>query len=98
LATWNVRSLYRPKDLRITVNELKKYKIALPAEEEAKDQLYEQLERAYAACPSHDVKLMMGDANEKLGRESVHQPTIGKYSLHESTMASDWSTLLQAGK
>jgi hypothetical protein len=29
------------------------------SEEEAKDQFYEQLERAYAgaACPSHDVKL-----------------------------------------
>jgi hypothetical protein len=27
------------------------------SEEEGKDQFYEQLERAYAACPSHDVKL-----------------------------------------
>jgi exonuclease III len=55
------------------------------SEEEAKDQFYEQLERAYAACPSHDVKLVMGDANAKVGRETVHQPTISKHSLHEST-------------
>jgi ferredoxin len=55
------------------------------SEEEAKDQLYEQLERAYAACPSHDVKLVMGDANAQVGWETVHQPTIGKHSLHEST-------------
>jgi hypothetical protein len=27
------------------------------SEEEAKDQFYEQLERAHAACPSYDVKL-----------------------------------------
>jgi hypothetical protein len=27
----------------------------------------------------------MGDANAKIGRESEHQPTIGKHSLHEST-------------
>jgi hypothetical protein len=55
------------------------------SEEEAKHQFYEQLERAYAACPSHDVKLMMGDANAKVGRETVHQPTISKHSLHENT-------------
>jgi exonuclease III len=165
LATWNVRSLNRPGGLRITINELRKYKIAKASsqetswnkstpqaftingyniytssltnnhecrtaflvdlefnhmvknftpinerlcvirikdrffyyslinihaptndsEEEAKDQFYEQLERAYAACPSHDVKLVMGDANAKVDRETVHQPTIGKHRLHEST-------------
>jgi hypothetical protein len=165
LATWNVRSLYRPGGLRITINEHRKYKIAKAAiqetrwnkltpqaftsnsyniytsslannhefrtaflvdskfnqmvknftpinerlcvikikgtffnyslinthaptndsEKEAKDQFYEQLERAYAACPSHDVNLVMGDANAKVDRETVHQPTIGKHRLHEST-------------
>jgi exonuclease III len=80
LATWNVRSLYIPGGLLINIlaptNDSK---------EEAKDQFYEQLERAYEACPSHHVKLVMGDANAKVGRETVHQPTIGKHSLHEST-------------
>jgi hypothetical protein len=41
--------------------------------------------RAYAGCPSYDMNLVMGDANAKVGREIVHQPTIGKHSLHEST-------------
>jgi exonuclease III len=36
LATWNVRSLYRPGDLRITINELRKYKIAIAAIQETK--------------------------------------------------------------
>jgi hypothetical protein len=27
----------------------------------------------------------MGGANAKVGRETVHQPTISKHSLHEST-------------
>jgi hypothetical protein len=31
LATWNVLSLYRPGGLRITINELRKYKIAIAA-------------------------------------------------------------------
>ena len=55
------------------------------SEEEAKDEFYEQLERAYSACPKNDVKLVMGDANAKVGRETVYQPTIGRYSLHDST-------------
>jgi hypothetical protein len=55
------------------------------SEEESKDQFYEQLERAYAACPSHDVKLVMGDVNAKVGRETAHQSTISKHSLHGRT-------------
>jgi hypothetical protein len=55
------------------------------SEEEAKDQFYEPFERAYAACPSHDVKLVMGDAYPKVGRETVYQPTICKHTLHQST-------------
>jgi hypothetical protein len=36
LATWNVRSLYRTGRLRITINEIKKYKIAKAAIQETK--------------------------------------------------------------
>jgi exonuclease III len=36
LATWNVRSLYRPGSLRITINELRKYKIAIAAIQETR--------------------------------------------------------------
>jgi hypothetical protein len=55
------------------------------SEEEGKDQFYKQLERAYAASPNHDVKVVMGDANAKVGRETVYQPTVNMHSLHEST-------------
>jgi hypothetical protein len=40
--------------------------------------------------------MVMRDANAKVGRETIHQQTIGKHSVHE--MASDWSTLPQLGK
>jgi hypothetical protein len=36
LATWNVRSLYRPGGLRITINELRRYKIARAAIQETR--------------------------------------------------------------
>jgi exonuclease III len=36
LATWNVRSLYRLGGLRITINELRKYKIAIAAIQETR--------------------------------------------------------------
>jgi hypothetical protein len=59
------------------------------SEKAAKDQFYKQLKRAYVACLSHDMKLVMGD-----------QPTIGKHSLHEITNENglrlvDFATLRQ---
>jgi hypothetical protein len=55
-------------------------------EEEAKYQFYEQLERAYAACPSHDVKLVMGDANAKVGRETVYHSLYTEKKVHKSAV------------
>jgi hypothetical protein len=78
--------------------------------EEAKDQFYELLERAYAACPSHDVKLVMENATAKVGQQdTIHQPHTSAIHKHmayisiacmkvQMKMASDWSTLAQAGK
>jgi hypothetical protein len=37
LATWNVQSLYRPGGLRITINKLMKYKIAIAAIDDLND-------------------------------------------------------------
>jgi hypothetical protein len=53
--------------------------------DEAKDLFYEELERTYSAYPGNDVKIVMGDANAEIGRITIHHPTIGKYSLHETT-------------
>ena len=54
-------------------------------DDEVKDAFYANLENAYDRCPSHDVKIVLGDFNGKLGRESIYSPTIGQFSLHEET-------------
>lgn len=50
-----------------------------------KDEYYEALTNAYDRCPAHDVKIVLGDFNAKVGKEEVYRPTIGKYSLHDIT-------------
>lgn len=57
-----------------------------PTEEstdEDKDLYYSQLEAAYDEAPAHDVKMILGDFNAKVGKEDVLWPTIGKESLHD---------------
>ena len=51
----------------------------------AKDAFYADLEDTYDRCPTHDVKIVLGDFNGKLGRESIYCPTIGHFSLHQET-------------
>ncbi len=53
--------------------------------DDVKDLFYEKLVKAYNDCPRHDVKIVLGDMNAKVGREEAYRPTIGKWSLHEET-------------
>ncbi|XP_071573135.1 craniofacial development protein 2-like [Temnothorax nylanderi] len=50
-----------------------------------KDEFYSALEDAYDKCPKNDIKIIVGDLNAKIGRESRYQPHIGKYSLHKES-------------
>ena len=50
-----------------------------------KDAYYEALSRIYDELPAHDIKIMLGDFNAKVGQEEVYRPTTGKYSLHQTT-------------
>ncbi|XP_062558217.1 craniofacial development protein 2-like [Armigeres subalbatus] len=50
-----------------------------------KDAFYAQLEREYDSCPSHDVKIIIGDLNAQVGQEEEFRPTIGKFSAHRLT-------------
>ena len=59
-----------------------------PTEEkqiEDKDIFYEKLVRVYDEAPKRDIKIILGDLNAKVGREPMYRPTIGKYSLHETS-------------
>jgi sorting nexin-29 len=62
-----------------------------PTEEKddaVKDAFYTELDRVYSRCPSHDIKILLGDFNAKIGRESIFGATVGQHSLHESTSAN----------
>ncbi|XP_046389318.1 craniofacial development protein 2-like [Ischnura elegans] len=55
------------------------------AEDEEKDSFYELLEEQVDKLPSYDMKIVLGDANAKVGREDIFQPAIGKESLHQDS-------------
>ena len=54
-------------------------------EEEIKEQFYEELQRIQDRVPKHDITIIMGDMNAKLGKEEVFNQAIGCHSLHNST-------------
>ncbi|XP_060665604.1 craniofacial development protein 2-like [Drosophila nasuta] len=59
-----------------------------PTEEKddaVKDAFYARLEDTYDRCPNHDVKIILGDFNAKIGRERIFDRTVGQFSLHETT-------------
>ena len=53
-------------------------------EEEIKEQFYEELQRIQDRVPKHDITIIMGDMNAKLGKEEVFSQVIGRHSLHNS--------------
>ena len=54
-------------------------------DEQNKYMFYERLEREYDRCPDHDIKIVLGDFNAKIGKERIFGPTIEKFSLHDET-------------
>ena len=50
-----------------------------------KDDYYELLAKTYDDLPAHDIKIVLGDFNAKVGKEEVFRPTNGRYSLPDET-------------
>ncbi|XP_054082672.1 uncharacterized protein LOC105219245 isoform X1 [Zeugodacus cucurbitae] len=73
---------FTPVDERL---KAKFFNISLICAHVIKDTFYERLERTYERCPRHDVKIVLGDFNARLGKEGVFGPTVGKFSLHDET-------------
>jgi len=46
-------------------------------DEVQKDDFYEDLERIYTEAPKHDIKVVMGDFNAKVGKELGLAPNVG---------------------
>jgi exonuclease III len=54
-------------------------------DEQQKDAFYELLERLYLKAPKHDMKIVIGDFNQKVGKQHGFAQNVGQYSLHEET-------------
>ena len=53
--------------------------------EELKDSFYEELEQVFDHFPKYHMKILLGDFNAKVGRESIFKPTNGQESLHQDS-------------
>jgi len=48
--------------------------------EESKDTFYEELEQVFDHFPKYHTKILLGDFNEKVERQSIFKPKIGQES------------------
>jgi hypothetical protein len=47
-----------------------------------KNEFHEELERVYDNFPENAMKIVLGDFNSKIGKETLFRQTIGLESLH----------------
>jgi len=61
-----------------------------PSEEkndDSKDSFYDLLEQVFDHFPKYRTKILLGDFNAKVVRQSIFKPTIGNESLHQVMIA-----------
>jgi len=52
------------------------------AQDEAKEQFYEELNITLEQSSKHDAVIILGDFNAKVGKEMNNRLVAGKYTLH----------------
>ena len=52
-------------------------------DDEEKDKFYLELETNYSRYPTHDIKVVLGDFNTKVGKDENDHPYVGRNGLHE---------------
>jgi hypothetical protein len=50
--------------------------------DDIKDRYCEELEQVFDKFPKYNMKILLGDFNNKVGREAIYKPTIRNESLH----------------
>ena len=75
-------------------NNLSIISVHAPTEEKAeeeKEKFYEDLQKIHNKIPKHDIVIIMGHLNAKIGKIDVYQQVVGKYTLHEITSSNgEW--------
>ena len=51
--------------------------------EEEKNQFYDDLQKTYDRTPEHDIVMVLGDLNAKIGKEKAYESVTGKNTLHD---------------
>ena len=61
--------------------------IHVPKEEkdDVKEQFYAELQQVQEKVPKHDLLIILGDCNAKIGREKAYQKVTIKHTLHDTT-------------
>jgi len=52
-------------------------------EEDIKEQFYEELQKTRDRVTKHDLTIILGDMNAKLGKEKVFSQVVGCHTLHD---------------
>ncbi|XP_043949724.1 craniofacial development protein 2-like [Drosophila biarmipes] len=84
-STANVINTAEIVDHKDDIQDVNKTMKLIEKDVAVKDAFYARLEDTYDRCPVHDGKLILGDFNAKVGRERIFDPTVGLFSLHETT-------------